>query len=111
MRQLAAVLIGFVAACVIAAIFGADFTSAVAIGLFYTVPILIGLVLPWWGPVSMAVTVVIVMLIAGPFTPKDQQGSVISWWAWLWVWITLAAVLTVGYTWIEQKRKARKARR
>lgn len=107
MRQLAAVLIGFVAACVIAAVFGADFTSAVAVGLFYTVPILVGLVLPWWGPVSMALAVVIIMLIAGPFSPEDQD-SVIAWWGWLWPWLTIAAVLTVGYTWFEQRRKARR---
>ena len=109
MRQLAAIVIGFVAACAIAALKGADFTSALVVGLFYTVPILFGLVLGWWGPVSMGLVVVIAMLIAGPSVPRDQQDSVIASWAWLWVWVALGVAITVGWTWIEQKRKARKA--
>lgn len=111
MRQLAAIVIGFVAACAIAAVKGADLTSALVIGMFYTLPILLGLVLGWWGPAAIALAVVIAMLIAGPVVPRDQQDSVIASWGWLWAWIAIAVVLVVAFTWIEQKVKGRKARK
>lgn len=109
MKQFAAVAIGFVLACAIAAFKGADLTSAIVVGLFYTVPILFALVLPPWGPGAMAVVVLVAMALAGPSVPRDQQDTVIAAWAWLWVWVALGVAITVVWTWIEQKRKARKA--
>ncbi len=108
MKRLLAVVIGFVLACVISALKGADLTSAIVVGMFYTVPILFGLVLPPWGPGALAVVVLVTMATAGPTVPRDQQGSVIGSWAWLWVWMTIGVAITVVWTWIAEKRKARR---
>jgi|SRR5687768_14342667 hypothetical protein len=107
-KQLAAVALGFVLACAIAAVYGADLTSAIVVGMFYTVPILFALILPWWGPAAMTAVVLAVMTVAGPSVATNQQDSVIASWAWLWVWVTLGVAITVVWTWLEQKRKARK---
>lgn len=108
MKKLLAVLVGFVLAAVIAYAKGADPTSALVVGLFYTVPILFALVLPPWGPAAMAVVVLVAMLLAGPSVPRDQQDQVIGSWAFLWVWIAIAVAITVAWTWFEQRRKRSK---
>lgn len=110
MKRPAALAIGFLLACIIAALKGADLTSTIVVGLFYTVPMLFGLILPPWGPGSAAVVVLAVMVLAGPSVPRDHQDAVIASWAWLWVWTSFGVAITVGWTWIDLKRKARKAK-
>ncbi|GGP52205.1 hypothetical protein [Saccharothrix coeruleofusca] len=106
MKKFLAVLAGFAVAVVIAYAKGADLTSALVVGLFYTVPILFALVLPPWGPGAIAVVVVVAMLLAGPPVPRDQQDRVIGSWAFLWVWVAIGVAITVVWAWFEQRRKA-----
>lgn len=108
MKKLIAVLIGFVVATAIAYVKGADLTAALVVGIFYTVPIAITMVLPPWGPGGMVVIVGVAMLLAGPSAPRDQEEGLVAAWGYLWVWVTLAAVIVTLWTWVEQRRSRRK---
>jgi hypothetical protein len=102
MKKLLSVLIGVVAAAVVAYVRGGDAGAAILIALAFAVPIGINaFVLPGFGTLAPAAAFVALMGIFGP------DSSVLGDWVWLWLCLTFAAVVVSIWTWIDMRRRRR----
>jgi hypothetical protein len=102
MKKLLSVLIGFVAAGVVAYLKGGDAGAAVLVALAFTVPIGVNaLVLPGFGTLAPAAAFVALMGVFGP------ASAALADWVWLWLCLTFAAVVVSIWTWIDTRRRRR----
>ncbi|ONI87020.1 hypothetical protein ALI144C_10305 [Actinosynnema sp. ALI-1.44] len=100
MKKLLSVLVGALAAGVVAYVKGGDAGAAALIGLAFAVPIGINaLVLPGWGTLAPAAAFVGLMAVFGP------DSAAIRDWVWLWLCLAFAAVVVSIWTWIDMRRR------